>query len=279
MTKMTNSLIAGLSPHLEKSNEIMEQIVNNTKDVQHEKMNEMIRYFLDSLNEVTGDHMKELGNTLTKTIEWQEKVQNELNGLVEELKESATNQATMAENTSVLTEKIGSYSNVFTEQYESILNRINENHQNSSKLQLRFEELLALILEETQGMEESKQDFINSLQGQLDQMDQRVHELRNFWSTNEEQLTENRKLFSEVNERLNGSMESFVDHMHQGLGRTFDQFDKQLAKSVEYLERGVSNIRTVIETMEEDIEKVNSSFDGFYKVLDKATNTTSRSES
>jgi chromosome segregation ATPase len=510
IAKMTSGIsqlvVEGLNPHLEKSNQIMERIAENTMNAHHEKMNEMVQYFVNSLNEVTGDHMKQLGEALNKTIEWQEKVHTEMSGLVDELKVVAIHQAEMAKNTTDLTEKMNQYTetlanyqekliettsslhevadenkqllesmselhqkmneerNKFNESFnqqlqtlndtvghlnkttqglealqkenESFLQRFNvaanifkdfikhqteltqrsveltkelgeysqklneyqdgisaateelkkvtvenkelfgkvkemfevvgeeraeleqiltnqmrqfteavtnmanqtellknlqeeihvfvqtfnattnevqslttsnaelsgnlakqlersaevneelqhmlkeitEHHHMSSKMQNYFEQLFAQISGEYQKLDESRQQFVKQLKEQLEQMDKRVNELKGFWHANNEQLVQNCQLFANINSKLDDSMENFANNMHQGLNRTFDQFDKQLGKAVEYLERGVNSIRTVIETMEDDIERVNSTIVQFHKVLEQAAVTKSRGE-
>jgi DNA repair exonuclease SbcCD ATPase subunit len=171
-----------------------------------------------------------------------------------------------------LTEQLKTSTEV-NEQINGMLHEIAENHQVSSRMQNHFEELFKMITSEYSRIDDSKEQFMNQLKGQLEQMDLRVNDLKSFWTTNHEELAKNRELFTSMNQKLDGSMEKFANNMHQGLGRTFDQFDKQLGKSVEYLERGVNSIRTVIETMEGDIEQVNSTVTQFNQALKQVSAT------
>src|SRR5699024_4806696 len=104
-----------LNPHLEKSNRIMEQVAENTLDAQSETLNDMVDHFIESLNEITGDHIKDLGAALHNTVEWQEKVHQEMSDLVVELSNVAEKQAEMAHNTTELSVKMNDYTKTLSE--------------------------------------------------------------------------------------------------------------------------------------------------------------------
>lgn len=106
---ISQSIRHTLEPHLEKSNQIMEKVTESTLESQADTLSEMVNHFVDSLNQVTGDHIKDLGEALHKTVEWQERVHEELTGLVDELRDVAINQAEMAKNTNELSEQMNHY--------------------------------------------------------------------------------------------------------------------------------------------------------------------------
>src|SRR5699024_8544835 len=106
---ISESVSNSMTPHLEKSNEIMSQVAENTLEAQSDSLNTMVDHFVESLNEVTGNQMKELGVALHKTIEWQEKVHNEMGSLVDELSNVAREQSEMARNTTELSVQMNEY--------------------------------------------------------------------------------------------------------------------------------------------------------------------------
>lgn len=125
-TGISESISNALNPHLEKSNEIMEKVAQNTVDAQSDTLNEMANHFLQSLNEVTGDQMKRLGESLDKTVEWQEKVHGEMSSLVEELSHVAEQQAEMAKNTTDLSEKMNNYTITLADYQEKLISSTHE---------------------------------------------------------------------------------------------------------------------------------------------------------
>lgn len=371
---ISDTIAHSLNPHLEKSNQIMEQVAKNTTEAQSEKLNEMVDYFVQSLNEITGDHMRDLGNALTKTVEWQEKVHAEMSSLVEELSNVAEKQAEMARNTTELSEQMNEYTetlseyqgklvsstqelNSITEQNtrlleqmramseemngrhqeaedsfskkltqmnetvvritelgaimnelqeetntsigslnnatdsinQSIANntRLNESlvsqHELSNQWSVKTQSLLEDLvqnLEINESMQSQMQDLFEKLTNERQMVDSMkeehtnllensIKDLKSFWGANREALTGNKEQFESLNEMLSQSMGDFAEHMHRGVQRTFEQFDKQLKQAIEYLERGVGGIQQVVESMEQDIESVNGQISKFNQSLEQ----------
>lgn len=123
---ITDSLNYSLNPHMEKTNQILDKVAQRTMDTQNEAMNEMVNHFISSLNEVTGDQMKSLGEALQKTVEWQEKVHEEMGSLVDELTNVAEKQAEMAKNTTELTVKMNDYTITLSGYQELLVNSTEE---------------------------------------------------------------------------------------------------------------------------------------------------------
>jgi len=131
---ISDTVSQSLEPHLEKSNDIMESVVRNTTEAQSDSLNVMVDSFIESLNEVTGDHIENLGDALHKTVEWQEKVHNEMSDLVEELSHVAEKQSEMAKNTTELSQEMNEYTHTLSDYQEGLakstsdLNSITENN-------------------------------------------------------------------------------------------------------------------------------------------------------
>lgn len=155
-----------LNPHLDRSNEIMEKVAQNAMDAQGDKLNEMVNYFVESLNDVTGDHMKNLGEALNKTVEWQEKVHGEMSSLVEELSNVAEKQSEMAKNTTDLSEQMNEYTETLSEYQGKLVSSTQELNSITVQNTSLLEEMRALSQEMNDRHKESEDNF----EKRLDQM-------------------------------------------------------------------------------------------------------------
>src|SRR5699024_4749643 len=117
--------------------------------------------------------------------------------------------------------------------------------------QNNLEKLYTVITDERQSLD-AKQDEHNAT------ISNSIQELNHYWKENRELLLNNEERFSELNNVLSDSMNDFADHMHRGVQNTFEQFDVELKKAVESLATGVAGIGYVVESMEQDLENVNS---------------------
>lgn len=355
-TGISEAVSSSLSPHLVKSNEIMEEVSKSTKEAQSDTLNEMVNHFVESLNQVTGDHLENLSKALENTVEWQERVHAEMNQLVDKLTNAADQQAEMAENTTELSDQMNKYTVTLSEYQENLavttgeLNELtkqnkvmlqnmgesfdgldnvigqisnlgetmfnlqeetklttemlnnatismNENIDNNQKLneslisqhklsnewntkthelledvahnsemsesiQNNLEKLYSIITEERQLLDTKQKEYNNTITNSIDSLNQ-------YWKENRELLLNNEERFSELNSVLSKSMNDFAEHMHQGVQNTFEQFDVELKKAVEYLERGVSGIQIVVESMEQDLENVNGQITKFNHSIEK----------
>jgi DNA anti-recombination protein RmuC len=371
---ISDSVTDAISPQLEKSNEILDKVANNTLESQSESMNQMVDHFVTSLNELTGNQIEALGNALSKTVEWQEKVHGELSDLVGELSHVATEQAEMAsktttlseqmntytdklanyqqelstttselgavteENTNLLTEmnkiyeqitvkqnedneqlelrlttlnqtveKITNLSNSFTdvnaemkttldsliqtttglretnEQNKSLTDSLMKQHDLSNQWSVKTQSLLEdvteniTISEKVQSTIQSMYELVSEEKTDLKQLQTQysdtitssVESLSQFWNDHNNYISNSQAQLARLNENLGDSMESFAEHMHRGVQGTFEEFDKELKKAVEYLERGVSSIRMVVEALEEDV----GGLDGHLKKLNESLST------
>jgi len=375
---ISDSISNTIAPHLEKSNEIMDQVAQNTLEAQSESLNTMVDHFVESLNEVTGNQMKELGAALHKTIEWQEKVHNGMSSLVEELSNVAQEQSEMARNTTELsvqmneyTEKLSNYQeklsatthelDAITRENTQLLNQMGDTFEKITLEQKEEKELfdqriinmnksvdkitnlgstftelneemkltLETLIDTTGNMNENVKENhhltqtlmdqhelsnkwstkthelledvnqnsnqIETIQGSLEKLykavvDERtvlenmqssysqtittsVHQLSTLWKEHENTINHSQTQFKELNEQLSHSMDSFAEHMHRGVQETFEQFDVELKKAVEYLERGVSNIGIVVESLEDDMGSVNGQITRFNEYLKRFNST------
>lgn len=378
---ISESISTAIIPQLEQSNVILDKVAQNTLEAQSESLNEMVNHFVKSLNEITGNQIEELGLALQRTVEWQERVYNELNNLVEQLISVSIEQAEMADKTTILsekmsdyTEKLGSYQDNLSDSTEkledvtkentNLLSQMNETYEmistrreeeesaierrlsalnetvdkitnlGSSFADLNSEvnsslskvisttEQLGQNAEETQKLTESlieqhelsnqwstktheiledislnitlAEDIQSTLQELFDSVSKEraainniqeqygnrfvssVDKLSKTWNENYRSMHASQVQFSELNTLLNNSMESFAEHMQRGIQGTFEQFDAELKKAIEYLATGVTNIGDFVLDLEEaiasvdnQVNKFNESVSNFNSVLEE----------
>jgi hypothetical protein len=73
MTGFSDALHQSLMPHLDKTQEMMGEMIKNTTANQAEGMKQLADEFVSSLSQITGDHMRDLGEALKTTVEWQKR--------------------------------------------------------------------------------------------------------------------------------------------------------------------------------------------------------------
>lgn len=123
-----------------------------------------------------------------------------------------------------------------------------------------MEKLYQAVCEEKSALDSMQSDYGKTLTTS-------VQELSAIWNSQETTINHSQAQFKELNEQLSYSMDNFAEHMHRGVQDTFEQFDMELKKAVEYLERGVSNIGIVVESLEEDMGSVNGQITRFNEFL------------
>jgi hypothetical protein len=141
----TESINTTLTPHLEQTQSLMTEMVKNASTNQLEGMNTMVDHFVSSLSEITGEHMKGLGEALQTTIEWQKRVHSEMSDLVQSMQDSAKGQSQMVEKTTSLTEQIHGFTDKLTDYqsvFESTITQLNETTDKNSHLQISISDLL-----------------------------------------------------------------------------------------------------------------------------------------
>lgn len=249
---ISESISTALASQLERSNEILNHVSTHTLDAQSDSLNEMANYFMNSLNELTGNQMNELKLVLEKTIEWQESVHYELSGLVQELFYVSQEQTSMAEKTMDLTEKLNVYTAKLTEYQQKLTDTSNKFESIQGTLGNLFEE----IANERQHLAQLKAQYSNTLTTS-------VEELSKLWQENYSYMNASQTQLESLNENLSDSMENFAEHMHRGVQNTFEQFDAELKKAVDYLATGVSNMGEFVVEIEESIGNVENQLRNF----------------
>lgn len=207
---ISESVSQSLEPHLEKSNEIMENVAQSTKESQSDALKEMTDGFMEALQEMSGDHIKDLGDALHKTVEWQEKVHNEMSGLVEELSNVAEKQAEMAKNTTELSEQMNEYTETLANYQDSLSESTSDLNTITEKNTALLEQMESIYSEMTQRNRQDEERFTE----RINQMNTTVERITGLGSAFTE-LQEETKLATEILVDATDSMTENVDNNHK----------------------------------------------------------------
>ncbi|MEK4114647.1 hypothetical protein NST44_00325 [Paenibacillus sp. FSL W8-0919] len=168
---VADSIQSSLAPQMEQTQQMMSELIQTTTVNQTQGMQQMIDQFVTQLSELTGDHMKNLGEALNATVDWQQKVHAELGSLVQSMQDSATSQSVMVEKTTDLTEQIHNYTERITD-YQMVLEKtvseLNETTEKNSQLQSVTTELLDKMMEERHQFHDYFNSRMSSLKENVD---------------------------------------------------------------------------------------------------------------
>ncbi|MCR2807720.1 hypothetical protein [Paenibacillus soyae] len=167
MTGFTEALNQSILPPLEQTQTLMGELVTNASANQMDGVKQLTAEVMSSLNEITGEHMKNLGDALQSTVEWQQRVHEQMSALVESMQQSAIHQSEMVEKTTVLTGEIHNYTENITD-YQQVLEgtvaQLNDTTAKNSELQVAVTGLLDRMIEERNVFHNHFEDHIGRLQ-------------------------------------------------------------------------------------------------------------------
>ncbi|AIQ62416.1 hypothetical protein PSTEL_04140 [Paenibacillus stellifer] len=168
---IASSVQQSLEPQMQQTQQMMSELMQTTSLNQAQGMQTMVNQFVNQLNELTGDHMKNLGEALNSTLEWQKNVQTELAALVQSMQESAVGQMAMVEKTTLLTSQIHEYTERITD-YQSVLEKtaaeLSGTTDKNSELQKVTTGLLERMTEERRLFHEYFDIHLSSLKENVD---------------------------------------------------------------------------------------------------------------
>jgi ABC-type transporter Mla subunit MlaD len=253
---MIPNMISGFSealhktvlPHMEHTQNMMQEMIQRASSTQLEGINQMVDQFVNSLSEITGEHMKGLGEALQATIEWQQKVHSEMSALVESMQESAKGQSEMVEKTTALTEQIHLYTEqiiTYQNTLQETLSQINQTTEKNADLQTSISELLDRMVEERNVFHEhfnqhletlrenvesivSHSELQAALQSKIEENLQLMSSVTDSQYQLSESLAQQIQLTQGSNDELNSLLRQFSVH-----GSMFAELQKELIQVLE----------------------------------------------
>ncbi|GAK41823.1 hypothetical protein PUW24_11665 [Paenibacillus urinalis] len=299
------SLNQSLLPPMEKTQELMNELITSASVNQMDGVKQLTSEVMNSLNDLTGEHMKQLGEALEATVEWQKKVHEEMTGLVDSMQEAAKNQSEMVDKTTVLTQEIHNYTDNITN-YQKVLEgtvaQLNDTTSTNSELQSATSSLLGKIIEERNVFNAHFDEHISKLQTNVvsivDQTEKQV--------VVQELLGQNLERISEMTlsqEQLAVSLSEQASHtqssseelgkllihfennavqyndLQEKMGDMLQQAEKDRRVFDQLVERIQTNLAEQVEDMDERVEYLGSLWSENKETMDKLSKQLSTSMS
>lgn len=266
-----------LTPHLEETRTLMSDMVKNASTNQLEGMNTMVDHFVSSLSEITGDHMKDLGEALQTTIEWQQRVHTEMSELVQSMQESAQGQSLMVEKTTSLTEQIHSYTDKLTDYqsvFESTILQLNETTEKNTHLQTSVSDLLDKMTEERKTFDHYFTEHLETLKSNVELVVSQTELHTNLHG----KLETNLEKMSSLTESQQALSETLTKHAelsqqsHQDFGKLLEQMN-QHGDTYANLQQGLNDTTEknshLQETIAQLLDKMVEERETFHQHFDK----------
>ncbi|WP_160032572.1 hypothetical protein [Paenibacillus sp. An7] len=225
------SIEQALLPPMVQTQELMNELITSASVNQMDGVKQLTSDVMTSLNEITGEHMKQLGEALHATVEWQKKVHEEMTGLVDSMQQAAKNQSEMVEKTTVLTHEIHNYTDNITN-YQQVLEgtvaQLNDTTSTNSELQSATSSLLGNMIEERNVFNDYFSEHMTKLQTNVDsimnQTEKQV-EVQELLGKNLDRISE----MSSSQEKLAVSLSEQANHTQSSseeLGKLLVHFEK-----------------------------------------------------
>lgn len=294
---VADSIQKSLAPQMERTEKMMTDLMQTSTVNQSEGMQQMVNQFVTQLNELTGDHMKNLGEALNNTVEWQKKVHEEMGALVQSMQDSAAGQSAMVDKTTVLTEHIHNYTERITD-YQTVLEKtvseLNETTEKNSELQKVTADLLDKMTEERNTFNGYFENHMNTLRENVDSIvtqtglqvtfQQRLEEnLQRISSITQSQqslavtLSQQAELSQRSNQELELIFDKFtnnntefvhiqedmqslmreIQHEREAVGNISTRVQDQLAGQLESMDQRVEHLQQVWTSASESMSKTN----------------------
>lgn len=285
--KETHAFANQLADYQEKTAQSAEKLcVSADKQVEtHQKMHELLSGITKERMQTTenlNSQLKQFSETTQMMKEQGEmllSLQNGIRSAIEKYESSVAGLDKLTVSNKELSSNLNQYSGKImhsAKELEQVLVNTGKNIMMQQQIQKDMNEIVNKFTSERVQFDKLTKEEMSTLKEQLKQMDQRTKQLQLFWKENAEQLKRGYKIFENLNEKLDNSMEQFADHMYKGLDRTFTQFDKQLTTSVSYLDRGVGSIKTVVTDLEESFNEINNTLRSVQKAIEEAATVKER---
>ena len=292
VTGMTDAIHQTIAPQLEQTQTMMHEMINKSQETQLDGVGMMVDNFVSSLNEVTGDHMKNLGEALSTTIEWQQKVQEEMSSLVLSMENTAREQSKMAETTTSLTEKMHGYTDKFTS-YESVMDKnitlMNDTLAKYNESHLNINSLLQVLADErnefshyfetySKQMNDQASTFVVQTKKQLDlnhKLDRNLEKVDSIY-VSQEQIFESFLESLNLSTQSNHELSNIVDSMNENTDTQLT-LQKELNASMNLILKEKTDVGNVVMDLNNQLISQLADMDNRIQHLSEVWETTSES--
>jgi predicted HicB family RNase H-like nuclease len=239
---------------LKRNHLALEKMVDNAAQQQTDSLNTMAQHFLQSLNQATADHFSNLKELLGEMVEWSRTVHEKTSTLIDKVAENTESQTNMGDRLLTLGDRFNNYTQKLTSfQFElnTSLELLHDIEANLNKMQETATVSLEKTMDRHEQLDRVGETLRVTMAEQLKVIDNRMENLKGYWEGSEENMRQ-------LNKELSTSTETFSNNLYQGLERTFQQYDKNLAEALGYLQSSIMGIEDAVEEMPELIDRFQS---------------------
>ncbi|WP_175615435.1 anti-phage ZorAB system protein ZorA [Piscibacillus halophilus] len=250
-----------ITPHLEQTQNTMQELVDKTTSQQNEGMEKMVDQFVESLNETTNNHMDNLVDAFGKSIKWQQVVQERMETLVEEMSNAAESQTNMAKETTGLTDELNQFTekysgyqeNLFnlstqlentTSSFDTLMGRMDSVLESLGDRYTEVEEQLKERIEEMNkniDMFKDQSEMLTQVQADIQSTASSLHGMTDQLASQSDSLKQQQELTNDWSVKTQSLLEDVVEHS-QVQEQSTNYINDILTKIMEERER-IENIR------------------------------------
>ncbi|MGB3366012.1 MAG: MotA/TolQ/ExbB proton channel family protein [Acidaminobacteraceae bacterium] len=249
---------SGMAPSLDRMENVIEGFGSSASENQFDGVSQIVESFVSSMNGALQGQFEELGKTIQELCEWQRETKDELNILIEGIKESSISQNNINNRTSEIIDNMSNYHNSLNASTENMVKQQVELHELTKELNTTSSNTHILF---DKVMERS--DYIDqSNKAHMDQMQDNIANMESVWG-------ESQKILDEAKQNFDDSSKMFGENMHSGLVKSFTEFDKNITEFSRHFQNNMDDMKTASESIGRLIVESSESMDKTVNHLDK----------
>lgn len=240
--RLAEQITSTLTPHLEGAQSMMKETLSRTTENHVAGMEKMIKQLVESLSELAGEQMQELGQVLRQTAQWQEKIHGENVQLAQSLQDSAIKQKELVEKTIVLSTQVQQHTSHFSEYqtaFQSMISEMNDTTNKNKELQIIFTDLLEKITAERLAY----QAYTETATAQLQKNTEKIEQYTNFQNKLQQEYLDITTQWNQV-----GNVMHKLNIANSELLDKFNSQTEQFTRTSSQLEEVLSTVNVISRT-------------------------------
>lgn len=253
------SIESSITPSMEKMEGILQNLSDVSSQNQLEGVGKIVDHFVDSMNESLQGHFVELGNTISQLIDWQKATKSDLDVLIKEMKNSAVSQREINKVSDKILKTFDSYFVQVEASTEKMLEHHKDLKELTSQLKVATEKnhtLFEQVMKRSQSIDQSNEQYIQT-------MTEVIRKMEKSWA-------EARSTLEVTKEGFDQASQMFGESMHQGLMKSFEEFDKNVTQIAGYFQTNYEEIKEASDAISKNLDHA---VEGIREVVDRLDQT------
>jgi hypothetical protein len=256
---ISNAFTENMLPSFEKMEESITLFTENASKAQTEGVSEIVDSFVESMNNALGGQFDNLAETIKELCEWQKETAKDLDILIKEIKQTSENQIELNKSTENIVIKLEEYYASINESNQMLLNHINvldemgNSISESSKL---THDLFTQTISRYEGIDENNRIYFDKMTEAINKMDSQWMDIL--------------EVMEQKNITLKESTNEFGNNLHEGLRKTFEEYDSSLTDILRHLKGTIEDIK---KSADESRTFIVESNEGLSRAVDEISRT------